>query len=136
MMQIVEELKIYKESTGKKATDIAREMGIPTRTVQNWLNGDYNPTPKNSVAIFNYLSNTEGVEAEEDAAETTEDAFVLPDNYPPLETKEARTVALTLEASAEVAASAERTGWTYKQVASEMIMYAVRHRKYKGKETE
>ena len=56
MMQIVEELKIYKESTGKKATDIAREMGMPTRTVQNWLNGDYNPTPKNSVAIFNYLT--------------------------------------------------------------------------------
>lgn len=126
-----EALRAYRDKTGKTATDIAKEMGRPTRTVQNWLSGDYEPNAKNGIEIMRFLSNEED-EIEVVGVEEIEqtDDFVLPDNYPPFEAKENWVVALTTEASAEVIASAERTGWTYKQVASEMIMYAAKHRKY------
>ena len=130
-----EELRTYRDKTGKSATDIAKEMGRPVRTVQNWLNGDYEPNPKNTDEILRYLSigvdDVEAIDISE--IEQGDDCFVLPDNYPPFEAKENWVVALTAEASAEVIASAERTGWTYKQIASEMIMYAAKHRKYKGR---
>ena len=132
-----EALRAYRDKTGKTATDIAKEMGRPTRTVQNWLSGDYEPKPKNGIEIMKYLSSEEDTIEVVDVEEIEQsDDFVLPDNYPPLEVKDKDqwVVSVTLEASAEVIASAERTGWTYKRVASEMIMYAAKHRKYRRPE--
>lgn len=134
-IEAAEALRAYKDKTGKSAADIAREMNRAARTVQNWLSGDYKPKPKNSDEIMRFLSNESiDMETVEDITEAIDDCLVFPDNYPPLEAKENWVVALTAEASAEVIASAERTGWTYKQIASEMIMYAARHRKYEVKE--